>query len=184
MTVIVGRGYWPFLYFTYINKRFCFNNFIKAEQVRVIDEDGKNIGVFPTSEAIKMAKEKGLDLVEITANTNPPIAKITDFGKLVYQQTREEKKQRSKQKKDDLKKIRLTFKMGQHDLDVKRDKIEEFLKDGMKVQVELFLRVREKTQKNLAKHKLQDFMATIREEYKVSGEIKQSNNSFFAVISK
>lgn len=152
--------------------------------MRVIDEKGENLGILPTSKALKIAQDKGLDLVEITANAVPPVVKITDFGKLIYQQNKEEKQQRVKQKKDDIKKIRLTFKMGEHDLEVKRKKIEEFLKEGLKVQIEIFLRGREKTQKPLARKKLQDFLKNIVEEYNISGEIKQSNNSFLVIINK
>jgi translation initiation factor IF-3 len=167
-----------------INKRFRFNNFIKAEQLRVVDNEGKNLGVFLLAEALQMAKDQGLDLIEITANANPPVAKITDLGKMIYRQDKEERKQRVKQKKDDLKRIRLSFKMGQHDLEVRRKKIEEFLKESFKIQVEMFLRGREKSQKELAKQKLQQFLTTIKEEYKIAGEIKQAPNNFSVVISK
>lgn len=136
------------------------------------------------AEALALAKEQNLDLVEISSNTDPPIAKITDLGKLIYKQNKDEKKQRAKQKKDDLKRVRLTFKMGQHDLEVRRKRIDGFLKEGMKIQVEIFLRGREKTQKDLAKRKLEDFLSTIEEEYKISGEIKRAPNNFSVVISK
>ena len=94
-------------------KKYRLNNQIKARELRVIDEQGKNLGIMPTSQALALAYEKNLDLVEITEKTSPPVAKIMDFGKFLYQQKRLAKKEK---KRKELKIIRIGFKEGEKDL--------------------------------------------------------------------
>jgi translation initiation factor IF-3 len=169
----------------YINiKKYNVNNFIRAEKVLVIDEQGKNLGILPTSEAIKISLDKNLDLVEINPKAEPPVARVCDFGKFLYQQKKEERKQKVKQKKDELKKIKLTFNMGQHDLDVKMKQTEKFLKDNSKIQIEVFLKGRQKTKKDLAQQKLRNFLENISEEFRIVSEMKITPRNVMVVIGK
>ena len=93
--------------------------------MRLIDENGQQVGIVPTDQALQMARERELDLVEIVPNVRPPIVKIMDFGKFQYQKAKEEQQQRAKQKKTEVKGIRLGLKTDDHDLDVRRKEAEK-----------------------------------------------------------
>lgn len=110
---------------------------INYPEVRVIDETGKQIGVMPVEKAIGSAKEKGLDLVLITEKVNPPIAKMLDAGKFKYEQEKQLKKQKSGQKTIQLKEVRLTPNISEHDLEVRIKQAKKFIKDGDKVKLTL-----------------------------------------------
>ncbi len=150
----------------------------------MIDEQGKNLGVLPTFKAIEISQSKNLDLVEINPKAEPPVARICDFGKFLYQQKKEERKQKAKQKKDELKIVKITFNMGQHDLDVRMKQVEKFLKDNFKIQIELFLKGRARTKKDLAEQKLRDFIGSIPEEFRIVSEIKRNPRNISVVIGK
>ncbi len=150
----------------------------------MIDEEGKNLGVLPTSKALEISQSKNLDLVEINPKAEPPVARICDFGKFLYHQKKEERKQKAKQKKDELKEIRIKFNMGQHDLDIKMKQLEKFLKENHKVKIELIMKGREKTKKDLAEQKLKNFMENISEEFRIVSEISKTHRSVVVVIGK
>lgn len=150
----------------------------------MIDEKGNNLGIFPLAEALKLAKEKNLDLIEIVSTTQPPIAKICDFGKFLYQKEKEERKQRVKQRSDEMKNIRLTFNIGPHDLEFKARQAEEFLEDYSKVQIEMVLRGREKGRRDFARRKLEEFLKMINKNYKVTQEIKSAPRGLIVIIGK
>lgn len=117
--------------------------------MRVIDEDGSQIGVITKSEAIEAAESRGLDLVEISPSANPPVAKILDWGKYQYQKTKQAQKSKKKNKATELKQMRFGLKIGEHDLNVKLRKVEEFLEAGNKVKITVFYRGREMAHKEL-----------------------------------
>jgi len=117
--------------------------------LRVIDEDGSQIGVITKSEAIEAAESRGLDLVEISPSANPPVAKILDWGKYQYQKTKQAQKSKKKNKATELKQMRFGLKIGEHDLNVKLRKVEEFLEAGNKVKITVFYRGREMAHKEL-----------------------------------
>jgi translation initiation factor IF-3 len=125
------------------------NHAIRAPKLRVIDEAGNQVGVLSKEEAIRAAKEKELDLVEISPNANPPVAKIVEWGKYSYQKTKKLQKARQKAKASDLKQMRFGLKIGQHDLEVKTNKIASMLEQGHKVKVMVFFRGREMAHKDL-----------------------------------
>lgn len=152
--------------------------------MRVIDEEGNNIGVLAIEEALRLAQSKNLDLIEIVSTTNPPIARIQDFGKFLYQKDKEERKQRVKQKSDEMKIVRITFGIGQHDLEYKAKQVEEFLTDHAKVQVEMVLRGREKGRQDLARKKMIDFLKMINSQAKVIQDIKSTPRGLFIIIGK
>lgn len=112
----------------------------------------------PTSEALALAKEQGQDLVVVTEKANPPVAKIIDYGKYVYQQQKKEKQARSGSKQQELKSIQVRVKTDDHDLKTKAAHVERFLKKGHRVRVHIYLRGREKAHKGLAREKLQTFL--------------------------
>lgn len=109
----------------------------------VIDEDGTNLGTMATKEALNIAYDKGLDLVEINPTNRPPICKIMDFGKYKYDLAKKEKEAKSKRRETELKEIRLTFKIGDHDLEYKAKQAREFFDGGDQVKVSMRLRGRE-----------------------------------------
>jgi len=111
--------------------------------VRVIDADGRQVGVIPTSQALGLAQQRGLDLVEVAPNANPPVCKVVDFGKFKYEQGKREREARKHQHADKLKEIKLRLNIDDHDYETKLNHVREFLGDGMKVKVSLFFRGRE-----------------------------------------
>jgi len=150
------------------------NEDIRASQVQVIDENGTNLGVMETSAAIEAAKERGLDLVEVSSKTDPPICKIIDKGKYQYLQEKKDKKQKAHQKKVELKEIRIGFTTSPHDLEIKVKQIEKFLKDGDKVKLEIRLKGRERAHGDLAREKMEKFLQMITVEYRKEEELKKN----------
>lgn len=116
---------------------------IRAPQLRVIDADGQQIGVLDRAEALSLARERGLDLVEVSPGAKPPVAKIVDWGKYNYQRTKQLQKNRAHSKSQELKQMRLGLKISDHDLDVKLKKVSGFIEDGNKVKIVVFYRGRE-----------------------------------------
>ncbi|MBI1974849.1 MAG: translation initiation factor IF-3 [Parcubacteria group bacterium] len=156
---------------------------IRAPELRVIDEAGKNLGVLPLEKALEEARSRGFDLIEISPAANPPVAKIMDFGKYKYEKEREARKSKAKAHKDVVKTVRITFGAGLHDLETWARKVEEFLGEGNRVQVEMRLRGREKGKQTFAYEKLQKFLRILPVEVKVLGE-RKTMNGFQVMISK
>ncbi|MDE2492013.1 MAG: translation initiation factor IF-3 [Elusimicrobia bacterium] len=125
------------------------NQSIRAQTVRLIDSDGTQIGVRPINEALGIARQRGLDLVEIAANANPPVCKILPYSKFKYEQEKKEREARKKQKAGLLKELRFRPNIGQHDLDVKVRQIEEFIDSHDKVRVTVVFRGREMQHRDL-----------------------------------
>ena len=125
------------------------NHQIRASQLRVIDEDGQQLGVLTKREALELAAQRELDLVEISPNADPPVAKIVDWGKYNYQRTKQLQKQKRNAKASELKQMRFGLKIGDHDLDVKLKKVTGFLEEGHKVKITIFYRGREMAHKDI-----------------------------------
>ena len=119
------------------------NQFVTVAEVRLIDETGENVGVRGTEEAIQMARDAGLDLVEISPNSDPPVCKILDFGKFKYEDQKKANVARKKQKTIDIKEIKMRPGIDVHDYDVKMRSMQKFLGEGDKVKVTLRFRGRE-----------------------------------------
>ncbi len=117
--------------------------------MRVINDQGDQLGVMSRSEALQAAEEYGLDLVEISPNANPPVAKIVDWGKFNYQKTKQQQKSKRNAKSPDLKQMRIGMKISDHDLDVKLKKVQKFLDAGHKTKITIFYRGRENAHKDL-----------------------------------
>ena len=125
------------------------NEAIRASSLRVIGENGKQLGIITRAEALSAAEEAGLDLVEVSPNADPPVARIVDWGKYNYQRTKQLQKSRAKAKPLEMKQMRLGLKIGDHDLDVKLRKVSGFLEAGHKVKITIIYRGRELAHKDL-----------------------------------
>jgi translation initiation factor IF-3 len=132
-----------------IAKDTRLNEQIRAPQLRIIDEDGKQLGVYSRQEALALAQERDLDLVEISPNANPPVCKIVDWGKYNYQRTKLLQKNRKSTKSLEMKQMRFGLKIGEHDLTIKMNKVRKFLEAGHKVKITLFYRGREQAHKEI-----------------------------------
>lgn len=124
----------------------------------VIDESGKSLGVISRDQAIFLACDKGLDLIEIDPNSQPAVAKFMDYGKFIYDQQKKETKQKVHRKISELKEIRLSFKIDDHDLETKARRGKEFLQEGDKVKAVIILRGRENIFSDKAKESLMKFI--------------------------
>lgn len=129
-------------------KFYRINNFIQAPSLRVLDEKGKQIGILPKFEALRQAQDLGLDLVEITSNAVPPVAKIIDFKKLKYLESKRQQQIKKKNKEVGLKEIRLTPFIGEHDLETRGNQTKSFLEKGNRIKVNIRFRGRELSRKN------------------------------------
>ena len=168
-------------------KKLKINNQITAPELRVADEDGSQIGIMSREEALKLAQGKGLDLIEVAPMAKPPVARIMDYGKHLYREEKEWRKQRAKQKKDLLKIIRLNLNTGLNDMKIKAKKTDEFLNEGLRVQIDLVLKGRAKYQKtfsDLAKKKIEDFLKIISVPIKIISELKKQPRGWNVAIIK
>jgi translation initiation factor IF-3 len=155
-------------------KRLRLNNQIREPQIQVIDVDGKQLGTMPTHEALRLANERALDLVEVGPSAKPPIAKIMDYGKYIYQKEKKERdqKQPGKSVGQEVKTVKIGFKTGNHDMAIRAEQIEKFLAKGHRVRVELTLRGREKAMAAIGRQKLEQFIKTVTAPYSIDDNIK------------
>lgn len=165
---------------------YRFNEQILSPEVRVVDEEGKPLGVLPTGQALQTARERGYDLVEVSPKAVPPVCRFLDFGQFKYQKEKEIRIQKARAKKVDVKGIRLSVKMGSHDLDIRKDQALEFLKEGHKLKIEIMLRGREKEHGNLATSRIQDFLKQLETKYGLSIEqpIARSGGNVSTIVGR
>lgn len=145
-------------------KEFRVNEKITAPELVVIDENGVSLGTISKEDALEEAKNRELDLVEVSPKANPPIAKFIDYGSFKYQKEKQERKNKAKQKATEIKTIKLSLRIGDHDLEVRANQGVKFLEDGDKVKIELQLRGRENQHADLAKEGIQKMVDKIREK--------------------
>lgn len=158
------------------------NNQIRASQVRVIDENGKQLGVMITSQALALAYQRHLDLIEVAAKVSPPVCKIVDLGKFLYQ--KEKQARGHKPKRVEVKEIRLSFNIAKHDLEMKAVQAQKFLAKGDRAKIQIILRGREKAFASLAKKKLEEFLKTLTIPFNLDQPILKEPRGFSLVISK
>jgi translation initiation factor IF-3 len=139
------------------------NKEIRARELRVISATGEQLGVLPLFQALQMAEDQGLDLIEIVPTANPPVAKIMDYGKFRYDQTKREKESKKSQHQVKVKEVKLSPNISEHDLDVKIRQSKEFLEKGCKVKVSVLFRGREMAHPEFGEKLLQKFTATLEE---------------------
>ena len=150
--------------------------------MRVIGADGAQLGVLPTAVALAQARELELDLVEVSPLAQPPVCKIVNFGQLRYETNKKERKQRSKQKKTEVKGIRLSTTIGEHDIDVRVAQARKFLTDGNKVQVELLLRGRQKAHPEIGRDVVNEFMNKLLDVAVIESKVSQQGGKISAIM--
>jgi translation initiation factor IF-3 len=128
--------------------------------------------VLSLEEALRLAQAKNLDLIEIAPTANPPVARLMEYGKYLYQQERQERKKRAKERKDVVKTIRLTFGMSAHDMAIRAKKAGEFLQNSNKLQVQVILRGRQKAKSEIGKKKVEEFLLLLPATVKILSEEK------------
>ena len=160
------------------------NNRIRAREVRVIDETGKQLGVFPLEEALRLAQERNLDLIQVTEKVEPPVCKLGDYGKYLY--SLEKKEKTTKTKAGEIKGVRISFAISPHDLETKAKMAEKFLKKGYRVRVELILKGRQKALGDFAKGKMNQFLETLGKLtlFKTERDLKREPRGFTMIITK
>jgi translation initiation factor IF-3 len=162
---------------------FKINNQITAPQVRVIDEQEENVGVMALADALKLAREKGLDLVEVSPMAQPPVAKLIAYDKFRYQQEKKEKKQRAAQRAGSgSKQIQISVREQKNDLNMKIGRLIEFMAEGHPIEVLLQLRGREKGNMSFARGKLNEFLGMIPVPYKINSPIGPGGRGGLMVI--
>ena len=160
------------------------NEQIRDREVRVIGENGDQLGVMPVKEAQKLADEAGLDLVKIAPTAKPPVCKIVDYGKYRYEQARKEKDAKKKQKTVELKEIRLSPNIDTNDLNTKMNAAKKFLAKGNKVKITLRFRGREMAHMNSSKHILDDFAESLSDVAVVEKAPKVEGRSIGMVLAE
>ncbi|WP_091431025.1 translation initiation factor IF-3 [Aliiroseovarius sediminilitoris] len=158
------------------------NERIKATEIRLIGADGENAGVVTPAQALVMAAEAGLDLVEISPNANPPVCKIMDFGKFKYEQQKRESEARKKQKTIEVKEVKFRPNTDTHDYDVKMRNVFKFLENGDKVKVTLRFRGREMAHQNLGRELLERVAEDTKEIGKVENMPKMEGRQMVMMI--
>jgi translation initiation factor IF-3 len=139
------------------------NDRIRVREVRLIGEDGEQLGVMPTYEALQLAQAKDLDLVEVAPNVIPPVCRLLDYGRFKYEQTKKEREARKNQKTVEIKEIRLRPKISDHDFDSKAKRAMKFLEDGDKVKVTVLFRGRELAHPQLGRELLQEMSEKLKD---------------------
>ncbi|MET0180348.1 MAG: translation initiation factor IF-3 [Novosphingobium sp.] len=160
-----------------------FNNMIQSDKVRVIDENGENLGVMYTREAIEQAAGVGLDLVEVSPNADPPVAKFLDVGKFRYEAQKKANVQRKTQKTQDIKEIKMRPNIDDHDYDVKMRNVNRFIEDGDKVKVTLRFRGRELSHQQLGMHLLRRVQDDVAEIAKVEAYPRMEGRQMLMVLA-
>jgi len=167
-------------------QKFRVNEKITAPEVRVVDDEGKPLGILKTEEAIAIAQTKELDLVEVSPKADPPVCKILDYGAFKYQKEKEARKQKAQSKEVEVKGVRLTFRIGAHDFDVRLAQASKFLDRGDKVNVVLPLRGREKAHRDVAEAVINRFIDQLKAKYTLRLEqiVTFQGGKFSAIVTK
>ena len=161
------------------------NNQIRAKELRVIDSENKNLGVLSIKDALELAQREGLDLIEISPNGNPPVAKVMNFGKYQYEVSKKLKKAKAGAKSTETKSVQVKIGTGDHDLELKAKNASKWLKEGHRIKIELFLAGRTKyMEEKFLRERLDRVMHLITEDYKVSDSYKRGPKGLFITIEK
>lgn len=178
--------------FLYLLYRRCFsisketvriNEEIRVREVRVTNADGEQLGIMQTRDALHMAIEQHLDLVEVAPKAKPPVCRIMDFGKYRYEQQKREKEARKKQKVITIKEVKLRPNIEQHDFDVKLKNASRFLQDGDKVKVTIMFRGRELSHPELGKEILERFAEALKDTVSVERDAKLEGKNMIMILA-
>ena len=162
------------------------NQFIIVPEVRVVDEEGKPLGVMKTEDAIAMAQSRALDLIEVSPKAEPPVCRFGDYSQFKYQKEKEARKQRAQSKEVEIKGIRLTPRIGVGDLDIRVDQGKKFFEQGDKIKVEMILRGRERAHMDIARAVFEQFHAKLATHYpvKVEQPIKSMEGRMSMILAR
>lgn len=160
------------------------NEQIRDREVRVISEDGEQLGIMSAKDAMRLAREAELDLVKISPNAKPPVCKIIDYGKFRYEQARKEKEAKKKQRIIEVKEVRLSPNIDTNDLNTKSNSARKFLEKGDKVKVTLRFRGREMAHMAASKHILDDFADSLNDIAVIEKPAKLEGKSMSIVLAK
>lgn len=174
-----------FSYTTLKSENVRINLSIRAKELRVIGVDGENLGVISTKDALKIAEEANLDLIEISPTAVPPVAKIMDYGKYQYELKKKAKEVKAKSHVTETKSVQVKIGTGDHDLNLKAKRAAEWLTEGHRVKIDLFLWGRYKyMEPAFLKERLERFLKIIPAEYKIADEIKKSPKGFSTTLER
>lgn len=166
-------------------ERVRMNEGIRAREVRCLGPEGENYGILPLKEALDKAKELGLDLIEVSPNAQPPVAKITDYGKFKYEQKKKDKEVKQRAKTTETKEAQVKIGTSTNDMNIKAVKIASWLREGHRVKIDLFLWGRYKYMEfEFLKERLERFLAIIPEGFKLADEIRKSPKGLSVVIER
>ena len=165
--------------------RVRMNEGIRVPQVRVIGPNAENYGVISIEEALSKAKEAGLDLIEVSPNAQPPVCKIADYGKYKYEQTKKDKEVKANTRTSETKEVQVKIGTSDHDMGIKARKAADWLKEGHRVKVDLFLWGRYKYMEfNFPKERLERFLAIIAESYKIAEPVSKSPKGLSVTLER
>lgn len=164
-------------------KRLRVNDQVRISPVRLIDDNNDQVGVISLDDAKQRARDAGLDLVEVSPNSTPPVCRVMDYGKWKYAQRKKEQKAKAHAKQSELKGMRLRPKVDDHDLMIKVNKARTFLEDGDKVQFTMLFRGREMAHQNLGMQKMRDVAETLADISKVEAFPKMQGRRMTMVLS-
>ncbi|MBI4134427.1 MAG: translation initiation factor IF-3 [Candidatus Terrybacteria bacterium] len=160
------------------------NNQIRVSPVRVIDEAGKNLGEMETPQALAIAQERGLDLIEVGPNARPPVCRIADSGKWRYEQAKRTRLERRERPtvRSEVKGVRITFRASPHDLKMRATQADDFLREGNPVRVEMIMRGREKGKQDFARGRMREFLEMIEVPWKIQQDIRPAGRGLEILI--
>ena len=164
-------------------RRYRVNERIKAPKVRVIDENGKQVGIMPIREALALAARKDLDLVEVAPNADPPVCRLMDFDKFLYEKARKERESRKARKQTEVKEIRLRPRISEHDLSYRIKDIREFLSEGHKVRVRVIFRGREVNHPEMALNVLEKILSGVSDLARLEQRPRSDGRSLVMMLS-
>jgi translation initiation factor IF-3 len=165
------------------NDKVRVNHRIRAREVRVIDDEGEQLGVMPPEEALRVAEERGLDLVEVAPNGTPPVCRIMDYGKYLYQMKRKAHEARKHQKSVTVKEVKFRPNTDEHDYEFKKNHIIRFLKQGDKVKANVWFRGREIVHKEIGRALIQRLIEELEDVGIVENRPKMEGNNLVAIFS-
>lgn len=168
-----------------MSEKIRINKQIRALELRIVGSDGENKGVMSLADALALAESEGSDLIEISPNAVPPIAKIMDYGKFQYEQSKKQKKMKAGSHQTGLKSVQVKIGTSEHDLAIKARNASAWLKDGHRIKIDLFLTGRSKyMDEKFLKERLERILKLISENYKIADDFKKGPKGITVIIEK
>jgi translation initiation factor IF-3 len=165
--------------------KVSINNNIRAPKLRVIGSKGENLGVLTKDEALAQAKALGLDLIEVSPQADPPVARIADYGKYTYEMSKKQKEVKARAHVTETKNVQISVSIGEHDIMIKAKQAAEWIKEGHRVKIELQLKGRTKyMEESFLRERMERILAVIPAEYKVAEPLKKIPKSMMIVLEK